>query len=334
VAISFKKIATAHSVGLAMTDTPSPCPLPPQGGEGNEEQPRNPIQPNLSCWHPDMPSSRAHAWSRPPVHVEPEAEARTWPAQAPPIPKYYQLRAELERQIAAGQLAPGAFLPPERLLLRQYGVSRTTLREALRPLLHEGMLLSVRGKGIMVAKPAIRQAGDVLMSFSDVLRSQGLEPGIGDIRVAVDPCPRDVGIALQLPPDAQVVRVERVRTGNGQPVNFSISYIPAADVPGFTAELLAESGSLYALLRTRYELHIARAQDEMFARRASTREARLLGLRPGAPVLVMNRVCALSSGRPIEYALSVIRSDIYRYVVRLTPPRPVPSGTGPRPTTL
>ena len=78
-----------------------------------------------------MPSSRAHAWSRPPVHVEPEAEARTWPAQAPPIPKYYQLRAELERQIAAGQLAPGAFLPPERLLLRQYGVSRTTLREAL-----------------------------------------------------------------------------------------------------------------------------------------------------------------------------------------------------------
>jgi len=266
--------------------------------------------------------------------VEPEAEARTWPAQAPPIPKYYQLRAELERQIAAGQLAPGAFLPPERLLLRQYGVSRTTLREALRPLLHEGMLLSVRGKGIMVAKPAIRQAGDVLMSFSDVLRSQGLEPGIGDVRVTAGPCPLEVGAALQLTPDAQVVRVERVRTGNGQPVNFSISYIPAADVPGFTAELLAESGSLYALLRTRYELHIARAQDEMFARRASTREARLLGLRPGDPVLVMNRVCALSSGRPIEYALSVIRSDIYRYVVRLTPPRPVPSGTGPRPTTL
>jgi len=35
----------------------------------------------------------------------------------------------------------------------------------------------------------------------------------------------------------------------------------------------------------------------------------------------MNRVCVLSNGRPIEYALSVIRSDIYRYVVRLTPPR-------------
>src|SRR5207247_10217534 len=106
---------------------------------------------------------------------------------------------------------------------------------------------------------------------------------------------------------------------------------PAADVPVFTAELLAESGSRYALLRTRYELHIARAQDEMFARRASTREARLLGLRPGAPVLVMSRVCALSNGRPIEYALSVIRSDIYRYLVRPTPARPAPSRTGPPP---
>src|SRR5207247_1039002 len=154
------------------------------------------------------------------------------------------------------------------------------------------------------------------------------------IRLGGDRWPRGLGVALHRPPDGRVVRVERVRTGNGQPVNCSISYIPAADVPGFTAELLAESGSLYALLRTRYELHIARAQDEMFARRASTREARLLGLRPGDPVLVMNRVCALSSGRPIEYALSVIRSDIYRYVVRLTPPRPVPSGTGPRPATL
>lgn len=181
--------------------------------------------------------------------------------------------------------------------------------------------MSVRGKGIMVAKPAIRQAGDVLMSFSDVLRSQGLQPGIAAVNVAVTPCPRDVGMALQLPPDTPVIRVERVRTGNGQPVNFSISYIPAADVPGFSADLLAESGSLYALLRTRYELHIARAQDEMFARRASTREARLLGVRSGDPVLVMSRICVLATGQPIEYALSVIRSDNYRYVVRLTPPR-------------
>ncbi len=173
----------------------------------------------------------------------------------------------------------------------------------------------------MVAKPAIRQAGDVLMSFSDVLRSQGLQPGIRDVHVTVDRCSREVGAALRLPPDTQVVCVERVRTGDGQPVNFSISYIPASDVQGFTAELLVESGSLYALLRTRYELHIARAQDEMFARRAGTREARLLGLRPGDPVLVMSRVCVLTSGRPIEYALSVIRSDIYRYVVRLTPPQ-------------
>ncbi len=242
-------------------------------------------------------------------------------AQVPPIPKYYQLRAELERQIAEGQLSPGAFLPPERVLLQQYGVSRTTLREALRPLLLEGTLLSVRGKGIMVAQPAIRQAGDVLMSFSDVLRAQGLQPGISDVHVTVGPCSHEVGAALQLTPDAQVVRVERVRTGNAQPVNFSISYLPAGDVPGLTANLLEASGSLYLLLATRYEIHIARAQDEMFARRASRREARLLAVRPGDPVLVLRRVCVLPGGRPIEYALSVIRSDIYRYVVRLTPPR-------------
>lgn len=249
--------------------------------------------------------------------------------QAPPIPKYYQLRTEIEQQIAAGQLSPGAFLPPERVLLQQHGVSRTTLREALRPLLLEGTLVSVRGKGIMVAQPAIRQAGDVLMSFSDVLRAQGLQPGIGDVRVTMVPCSHEVGAALQMTPDAQVVRVERVRTGNGRPVNFSVSYLPAADVPGLTADLLAASGSLYLLLATRYEIHIASAQDEMFARRAGRREAQLLAVRAGDPVLVLRRVCVLPDGRPIEYALSVIRSDIYRYVVRLTPPRRTsPGGIG------
>lgn len=273
-----------------------------------------------------MPSSRVHAGSRPPVSLDPEAEVRTWSAQAPPIPKYYQLRAELERQIAEGQLSPGAFLPPERVLLQQYGVSRTTLREALRPLLLEGTLLSVRGKGILVAQPAIRQAGDILMSFSDVLRAGGLQPGIGDVHVTVGPCSHEVGTALQLTPTAQVVRVERVRTGDGRPVNFSVSYLPADDVPGLTADLLEASGSLYLLLKTRYEIHIARAQDEMFARRASRREARLLGVRPGDPVLILRRVCVLPGGRPIEYALSVIRSDIYRYVVRLTPPRQASQG--------
>ncbi len=267
-----------------------------------------------------MPSSRANTGSRPPLPLEPEAKVSTWSSQIPPIPKYYQLRAQLERQITEEHLLPGAFLPPERVLLQQYGVSRTTLREALRPLLLEGTLLSVRGKGIMVAQPAIRQAADVLMSFSEVLRSQGLRPGISHVRVTVGICSDEVGAALQLPPDAYVVRVERVRTGNGRPVNFSISYLPADDAPGFTAALLQASGSLYALLKTRYEIHIARAQDEMFARRANGREARLLGVPLGDPVLILRRVCVLLGGRPIEYALSVIRSDIYRYVVRLTPP--------------
>jgi len=105
-----------------------------------------------------MPSSRARAGNRLPASLDPAAAVRTWAAQATPIPKNYQLRAELEPQIAEGQPSPGAFLPPERVLLQLYGVSRTTLREALRPLLLEGTLVSVRGKGIMVAQPAIRQA--------------------------------------------------------------------------------------------------------------------------------------------------------------------------------
>jgi len=159
------------------------------------------------------------------------------------------------------------------------------------------------------------------MSFSDVLRAQGLQPGIGDLRVTVGPCSREVSAALQSP-SCRAGGPRGTRTHRKRPARqFQFSYLPAEDVPGLSAELLQASGSLYLLLKTRYEIHIAKAQDEMWARRASRREARLLGIGPGDPVLILRRVCVLSGSRPIEYALSVIRSDIYRYVVRLTPPR-------------
>jgi GntR family transcriptional regulator len=244
----------------------------------------------------------------------------------PPVPKYFLVRTDLERQIADGRLPPGTFLPPERVLLRHYGVSRTTLHEALRPLLLEGTLVSARGKGIMVAQAAIRQAGDVLMSFTDVLRAQGLQPGMTGVRVITGRPSREVSAALRLPPGTRVVRIERVRTANSRPVNVSVSYVPADAVPGLSASMVQAAGSLYLLLRTRYGIHIGAAQDEMWARRASRREAELLNIREGDPVLILRRVCLLHDGRPVEYALSVIRSDIYRYVVKLIPPRPAAGG--------
>lgn len=256
----------------------------------------------------------------------PPAPAPLRTSPSPPVPKYFLLRADLERQIREGRFAPGSFLPPERVLLQHYGVSRTTLHEALRPLLLEGTLVSVRGKGIKVAQPMIRQAGDILMSFSDVLRAQGLQPGITGVRVRTGRASREVETALHLPEGALVARVERVRTANGRPVNFSVSYLPADDVPDLSAELLHTAGSLYHLLRTRYEIHIVRAQDEMWARRATSREAKLLTIRVGDPVLVLRRVSSLYNGRPVEYALSVIRSDIYRYIVTLATLRGSPEG--------
>lgn len=251
----------------------------------------------------------------------PSAPALLRPPLSSPVPKYFLVRTDLERQISDGRLPPGSFLPPERVLLHHYGVSRTTLHEALRPLLLEGTLVSVRGKGIMVAHAAIRQAGDVLMSFTDVLRSQGLQPGMAGVRITTGRPSREVSAALRLHSGARVVRIERVRTANSQPVNFSVSYLPADAVPGLSASMVQAAGSLYLLLRSRYGIHIGTAQDEMWARRASRREAELLSIREGDPVLIMRRVCLLHDGRPVEYALSVIRSDIYRYVVKLIPPR-------------
>ncbi len=69
-----------------------------------------------------------------------------------PIPYYYQLEGLLRQQIVAGRLQPGQQVPSEKQLCERYGVSRTTVRQAIGKLVAEGLVYHVKGKGTFVRK--------------------------------------------------------------------------------------------------------------------------------------------------------------------------------------
>src|SRR5260370_115376 len=89
------------------------------------------------------------------------------------LPKYYQVKKQLLEFTSA--MSPGSPVPPERELAKQYGTSRTTVRQALAELVIEGRLLRMQGKGTFLAKPKVAQVLE-LASYTEGMRQHGLHP--------------------------------------------------------------------------------------------------------------------------------------------------------------
>ena len=113
------------------------------------------------------------------------------------LPLYVQLREVLRQDIRDRGLRPGDRLPTEDDLERRYGVSRSTIRQAMGDLAAEGVVRRFQGRGTFVGTPKIQHT-PVLASFSELLRSQGYTPSHRLLESAVVPAPATVAEGLEV----------------------------------------------------------------------------------------------------------------------------------------
>jgi GntR family transcriptional regulator len=235
---------------------------------------------------------------------------------AAPTPKYWQVRQTVLELI--GGLRPGDQLPTESALTAQLEVSRGTVRRAFDDLEREGRVSREPGRGTFVAQPRMPRPLPELTSFSEHLRSLGFTPGAKLIsyRTVVDPA-----AALEhFTPEARLAHIVRLRTADDAPVGLHTLYVPAelAERSGFTARALGNSPdlSLYASISAA-GAEIDTAREDLAARMPTAREAELLHLSSGAPVLEVIRRTYDAGGVPIELVRAVYRADRYDYIVWL-----------------
>lgn len=244
------------------------------------------------------------------------------------IPLYLQVRLQITSLIERAALKPGDALPSEPELRFLLGVSRATVRHALADLERMGLIERHQGRGTFVAVPRLRRELPELTSFSEHLSGQGirsasqlldyqrLEPGQASIRKYSEDEPR----FFDYLPSRPLVRFVRLRLANAVPVGLhtTATTVDVAEAAGLTEERLRADPSLSfyrALEAAGYDL--ALAEEHLVARAAGSREAQLLGVAEGTPVMSVLRISGTPDGSPLEAVRAVYLGDKYDYVLHL-----------------
>ena len=234
-----------------------------------------------------------------------------------PIPYYVQVKAALQARIERGDWQPGDQLPGEPQLCEMYDVSRTVIRQALREMAYDGLILRRKGKGTFVAEPIIVEGlFQKLTGFFHDMVERGRSPATTVLRQEVIPASCRVAAYLNLEPDTPVLLIDRLRFADNEPVVLVTTYLSYALCPDILHADLA-SQSLYALLEEQYGLVIARGRRTIAAVPANEREARLLDVTVGDPTMLLDSVSYLEDGTPVEYYHALHRGDRSRFEVEL-----------------
>lgn len=234
-----------------------------------------------------------------------------------PIPFYAQLKEEIRIGIAHGEWKPGSQLPSEPDLCATFAVSRTVVRQALQELALEGVIRREKGRGTFVARPKINEAlAQTLTGFFQDMTGQGRSPVSKVLNQAVRAASARAAGLLGLPDEEPVVEIERLRYIDGEPLVLVTTWLPQRLVPGLE-EMDFRHQSLYQVLEQRYGLVIARGRRTMEAVGASLREAELLQVALGTPLMQLDSLGYLENGTPIELFHALHRGDRSRFEVEL-----------------
>lgn len=233
------------------------------------------------------------------------------------LPLYYQIQQFLLQQIHAGVFKPGQAILSEQEISAQMGVSRMTVRQALKSLCNQGVLYSQRGKGTFVSQTKMEKNFRNVLSFTEEMRDSGWRPSSRVLAFETVLVDVNVAEALKLKSRDKVISLRRLRLADGVPMAIECSRIPAQLCPDLV-QTFDPVHSLYKTLEQRYQISIAFTEEVVEAALATPEESRLLQIAKHSPVFKFVRTSYLRDGKPVEYVNSTYRGDRYRIVNRLT----------------
>lgn len=231
------------------------------------------------------------------------------------LPRYQRLRDDLAARINRQEWRPGESIPSEAELSATYGVAVGTVRKAIDQLVADGVVERRQGRGTYVRRARFNsslfrffrfqsESGERRVPESRILRRESIA------------APSAVASALRLREGDPVISLSRLRLIGGIPLLAEEIWLERSRFEALLTIDTSEFGDLlYPLYEERCEQVVVSAEETLTVEIAPPLQARLLGLEPGSPLVVIERVAFDLERRPIEWRRSRGPADRFRYHV-------------------
>ncbi|MGV2187446.1 GntR family transcriptional regulator [Agrobacterium rhizogenes] len=231
------------------------------------------------------------------------------------LPRYQRLRDDLAARINRQEWRPGESIPSEAELSATYGVAVGTVRKAIDQLVADGVVERHQGRGTYVRRARFNsslfrffrfqsESGERRVPESRILRRESIA------------APSAVASALRLREGDPVISLSRLRLIGGVPLLAEEIWLERSRFEALLTIDTSEFGDLlYPLYEERCEQVVVSAEETLTVEIAPPLQARLLGLDPGSPLVVIERVAFDLERRPIEWRRSRGPADRFRYHV-------------------
>ena len=227
--------------------------------------------------------------------------------------RYYRIYQEIRDQILKGNYRDGDKLPTEVDLMRQYNVSRDTVRHAMRLLVEEELVTRMAAKGTMVKFNPAERTLTRLRSFSEIMQMEGTPTISKNVEVVLlEESQPEIRMALELSPLHHIYRISRIRYADELPLSLETVYVPYRLCPDLENYLRPQS-SLFRLYESVYQHRLGESSISIQAELPAEEVATMLGITATTPILKTISLGRLMDGTPLYYAISQYEGSKYIY---------------------
>jgi GntR family transcriptional regulator len=233
-----------------------------------------------------------------------------------PSSLYLFVKGEIVDLISKGEFKPGDQLPSEFELAKKLGVSRMTLREALRALEEEGLLARKQGVGTFVKARShrIKSILDINYGVSEMIMNMGYQPGTLESKVKAVMADAHLAKILNIAEGERIITIERVRTADKIPVVYTLDMVPQSIIPDID-DIKSLDGSIYDYLEQKSRVILSSSTAKLIPTKASSKLTKKLNVKINSPLFLMEQTDTDQTGRPVVFSREYFVSDYFDFVI-------------------
>jgi GntR family transcriptional regulator len=216
-----------------------------------------------------------------------------------------------------GTYQPGDRLPPELELAQQLGISRSTLREAMRTFEERRWITRRQGVGTFVNEPPpliIDSGLETLESVDTLVRRRGITIQTRNLQIEERPATPDLAGSLAVAEGTPLTVVTRTKVAAGQAVAYMVDVLPATIVSAEDMQA-GFQGSVLDYLLERSDLALAHARADILPICADEPQSAHLGVEPGAVLLLLEETLYTVTGEVIGFSRNYFIPEFFKFHV-------------------